>query len=113
MLMPWTLAPADVSQRSATSDQRYSCSLGVVAVRRLSHRPGGLGVGRILLKHLGGLPLACTLWGFPWHAPFGASLGMHDPKPMKSKTSSRIWDSPKNSVILASAMTQSGVLGKR
>ena len=68
MLMPWTLAPADVSQRSATSDQRYSCSLGVVAVRRPSQRLGGLGVGRILLKRLGGLPLACTLWGFPWHA---------------------------------------------
>ena len=65
MLMPWTLAPADVSQRSAISDQRYSCSLGVVAVRRPSQRLGGLGVGRILLKHLGGgatskLPLACT-----------------------------------------------------
>ena len=42
-----------------------------------------------------------------------ASLGMHVPKPMKSKTSSRIWVSPKNSGILASAMTQSGVLGKR
>ena len=41
-----------------------------------------------------------------------ASLGMQDPSPMKSKTSSRIWVSPKNSVILASAMTQSGVLGK-
>ena len=40
----------------AISDQRsaYSCSLGVVAVRRLSHRLGGLGVGRKLLKHLGG-----------------------------------------------------------
>ena len=44
---------------------------------------------------------------------------MHDPNPMKSKTSSPIltdlpsvWVSPKNSVILASAMTQSGVLGK-
>ena len=42
-----------------------------------------------------------------------ASLGMHDPNSMKSKTFSQIWVSPKNSVILASAMTQSGVLGKR
>ena len=48
-----------------------------------------------------------------------APLGMHDPNPMKSKTSScfladppSVWVSPKNSVILASAMTQSGVLGK-
>ena len=48
-----------------------------------------------------------------------ASLGMQDPNPMKSKTSScfladlpSVWDSPKNSVILASAMTQYGVLGK-
>ena len=48
-----------------------------------------------------------------------ASLGMHDPNPMKSKSSScfladlpSVWVSPKNSVILASAMTQSGVLGK-
>ena len=40
----------------AISDQRsaYSCSLGVVAVRRPSPRLGGLGVGRILLKHSGG-----------------------------------------------------------
>ena len=64
MLMPWTLARADVSQRSATSDQRYSCSLGVVAVRRPSHRLGGLGVGRILLKLLGGGQPP----SFPWHA---------------------------------------------
>ena len=41
--------PANSDQRSA-----YSCSLGVVAVRRPSHALGGLGVGRILLKHLGG-----------------------------------------------------------
>ena len=64
MLMPWTLAPADVSKRSGTSDQRYSCSLGVVAVRRPSHRLGGLGVGRMLLKHLGGGQPP----SFPWHA---------------------------------------------
>ena len=80
----------------------YSCSLGVVAVRRPSHRLGGLGVGRILLKHLGGgQPRS-----FPSHAR------PQTPKPMKSKTSSRIQDYPKDSVILASAMTQSGVLGK-
>ena len=53
--------PANSDQRSA-----YSCSLGVVAVRRPSRALGGLGVGRILLKHLGGratskLPFtACT-----------------------------------------------------
>ena len=81
----------------------YSCSLGVVAVRRLSHRLGGLGVGRILLKHLGGgQPRS-----FPSHAR------PQTPKPVKSKTSSRIQDCPKYSGILASAMTQSGVLGKR
>ena len=64
MLMPWTLAPADVSQRSATGDQRYSCSLGVFAVRRPSHRLGGVGVGRILLKRLGGGQPP----SLPWHA---------------------------------------------
>ena len=50
----------------AISDQRsaYSCSLGVVAVRRPSHRLGGLGVGRILLKHLGGGQPP----SLPWHA---------------------------------------------
>ena len=53
----------------AISDQRsvYSCSLGVVAVRRPSHRLGGLGVGRILLKHFGGgQPRQPP--SFPWHA---------------------------------------------
>ena len=35
------------------------------------------------------------------------------PKPMKSKSSTRIHDCRKNSGILASAMTQSGALGKR
>ena len=89
------------SCRCFPAKKRYSCSLGVVAVRRPSHRLGGLGVGRILLKRFGG------------GGNLQASLGMHDPNPMKSKTSSRIWVSPKNSVILASAMTQSGVLGKR
>ena len=34
------------------------------------------------------------------------------PKPVKSKSSTLIHDCPKDSVILASAMTQSGVLGK-
>ena len=50
----------------AISDQRsaYSCSLGVVAVRRPSHHLGGLGVGRILLKHLGGGQPP----SLPWHA---------------------------------------------
>ena len=50
----------------AISDQRsaYSCSLGVVAVRRPSHRLGGLGVGRILLKHSGGGQPP----SFSWHA---------------------------------------------
>ena len=88
----------------ATRDQRsaYSCSLGVVAVHRPSHRLGGLGIGRMLLKRLGGgQPRS-----FPSHAR------PQTPKPMKSKTSSRIHDCPKHSVILASAMTQSGVLGK-
>ena len=37
--------PANSDQRSA-----YSCSLGVVAVRRPSHALGGLGVGRKLLS---------------------------------------------------------------
>ena len=56
----------------------------------------------VLVKHLGGgQPRS-----FPSHAR------PQTPKPMKSKTSSRIQDCPKNSVILASAMTQSGVLGK-
>ena len=41
--------PANSDQRSA-----YSCSLGVVAVRRPSHALGGLGVGRILLKDIWG-----------------------------------------------------------
>ena len=53
----------------AISDQRsaYSCSLGVVAVRRPSHRVGGLGVGRILLKDFrGGQPRQPP--SFPWHA---------------------------------------------
>ena len=95
------------SCRCFPAKKRYSCSLGFVAVRRPSHRLGGLGVGRILLKRLG-------------EGNLQASLGMHDPNPMKSKTSScfladlpSVWASPKNSVILASAMTQSGVLGKR
>ena len=35
-----------------------------------------------------------------------------NPKPMKAKSSTCIHDCPKDSVILASAMTQSGVLGK-
>ena len=34
------------------------------------------------------------------------------PKPVKPKSSTLIHDCPKDSVILASAMTQSGVLGK-
>ena len=88
--------PANSDQRSA-----YSCSLGVVAVRRPSHALGGLGVGRKLLKHW---------WG---EGNLQASLGMRNPKPTKSKTRTRIWVSPKFSGILASAMTQSGVLGKR
>ena len=99
MLMPWTLAPA-VSQRSAIA---YSCSLGVVAVRRPLRALGGLGVGRILLKHLGG--------GQPRSFP-SRHARPQTPKPMKSKSSTCIHDCPKNSVILASAMTQSGVLGK-
>ena len=54
--------PANSDQRSA-----YSCSLGVVAVRRPSHALGGLGVGRILLK---------DIWG---EGILEASLhGMHD-----------------------------------
>ena len=50
----------------AISDQRsaYSCSLGVVAVRRPSHRLGGLGFGRKPLKHLGGGQPP----SLPWHA---------------------------------------------
>ena len=71
MLMPWTLAPADVD--GMDHRRQFSCSLGVVAVRRPSHRLGGLGVGRILLKRLGGGNLQ-------------ASLGMQNPNPMKSKT---------------------------
>ena len=60
----------------------------------------------VLLKHFGGgQPRQPP--SFPWHAR------PQTPKPMKSKTSSRIQDCPKYSVILASAMTQSGVLGKR
>ena len=81
----------------------YSCSLGVVAIRRPSHRLGGLGVGRVLLKHLGG------------GGDLEASLRHarpQTPKPMKSKSSTRIQDCAKDSVILASAMTQSGVVGK-
>ena len=81
----------------------YSCSLGVVVVRRPSHRLGGLGVGRILLKHLGG--------GQPRSFP-SRHARPQTPKPMKSKSSTCIHDCPKDSVILASAMTQSGVLGK-
>ena len=48
------------------SDQRsaYSCSLGVVAVRRPSRALGGLGVGRKLLKRLGGGQPP----SLPWHA---------------------------------------------
>ena len=90
--------PANSDQRSA-----YSCSLGVVAVRRPLHALGGLGVGRILLKHLGG------------GGDLEASLRHarpQTPKPMKSKSSTRIHDCPKYSGILASAMTQSGVPGK-
>ena len=90
--------PANSDQRSA-----YSCSLGVVAVRRPSHALGGLGIGRILLKHLGGgQPRS-----FPSHAR------PQTPTTMKSKSSTCIHDCPKDSVILASAMTQSGVLGKQ
>ena len=87
----------------AISDQRsaYSCSLGVVAVRRPSHRLGGLGVGRILLKHLGG--------GQPPSLPWHARPQTHEIQDFFSI----FWVSPKNSGILASAMTQSGVLGKR
>ena len=90
--------PANSDQRSA-----YSCSLGVVAVRRPSHALGGLGVGRILLKHLGG--------GQP-RSFASRHARPQTPKPMKSKSSTGIHDCPKDSVILASAMTQSGVLGK-
>ena len=88
--------PANSDQRSA-----YSCSLGVVAVRRPSH--GGLGVGRILLKDIWGEGATSKL-------PFG--MHTSNPKPMKAKSSTCIHDCPKDSVILASAMTQSGVLGK-
>ena len=97
----------DLSSRSfpANSDQRsaYSCSLGVVAVRRPSPALGGLGVGRILLKHLGG--------GHPRSFP-SRHARPQTPKPMKTKSSTCIHDCPKDSVIVASAMTQSGVLGK-
>ena len=37
---------------------------------------------------------------------------LQTPKPVKSKSSTLVHDCPKDSVILASAMTQSGVLGK-
>ena len=57
--------PANSDQRSA-----YSCSLGVVAVRRPSHALGGLGVGRILLKDIWGEGATSKL-------PFG----MHTLKP--------------------------------
>ena len=90
--------PANSDQRSA-----YSCSLGVVAVRRPSHALGGLGVGRILLKDIWGEGATSKL-------PFG--MHTSNPKPMKAKSSTCIHDCPKDSVILASAMTQSGVLGK-
>ena len=49
---------------AVTRRRQFSCSLGVVAVRRPSHRLGGLGVGRILLKRLGGGQPP----SFPWHA---------------------------------------------
>ena len=52
------------SCRCFPAKKRYSCSLGVVAVRRPSHRLGGLGVRRILLKRLGGGQPP----SFPWHA---------------------------------------------
>ena len=91
---------------SANSDQRsaYSCSLGVVAVRRPSHALGGLGVGRILLK---------DIWGGGHPRSFPSQHARpHNPKPMNNKSSTCIHACPKDSVILASAMTQSGVLGK-
>ena len=51
-------------RRRIGTRRQFSCSLGVVVVRRPSHRLGGLGVGRILLKRLGaGQPPS-----FPWHA---------------------------------------------
>ena len=52
------------SSRCFPAKKRYFCSLGVVALRRPSHRLGGLGVGRILLKRLGGGQPP----SFPWHA---------------------------------------------
>ena len=44
------------SCRCFPAKKRYSCSLGVVAVRRPSHCLGGLGVGRILLTRSRGGP---------------------------------------------------------
>ena len=43
---------------------------------------------------------------------FPSACTPQTPKPMKAKSSTCIHDCPKDSVILASAMTQSGVLGK-
>ena len=51
-------------RRRIGTKRQFSCSLGVVVVRRPSHRLGGLGVGRILLKRLGGGQPP----SFPWHA---------------------------------------------
>ena len=103
MLMPWTLAPADAeSERSVNS----------AAVWASSSYAG---------RHIALVALASAefFWRGSGKGNLQASLGMHDPNPMKSKTSScfladlpSVWVSPKNSVILASAMTQSGVLGK-
>ena len=80
---PWSYPSSEVLHRVdaldlsscsfwANSDQRsaYSCSLGVVAVRRPSRALGGLGVGRILLKDIWGEGATSKL-------PFG----MHALKP--------------------------------
>ena len=95
MLMPWTVAPA-VSQRGCRTPAVWASSPSA---------------GRhTALVALASAVFFWSIWG---EGNLQASLGMHDPKPMKYKTSSRIQDCPKNSVILATAMTQSGVLGKR
>ena len=86
---------------------RHALLAAARAVVRGGPERGGTGAGATPGGSAGGV--GEEVWG---EGNLQASLGMHDPNPRKSKTSSPIWVSPKNCLILASAMTQSGVLGK-